>query len=250
MKLPSIGAMHRFICSWEYGTDCLGKGTVMLTNTGTGKNETGSKGPTILVVDDSPFIVDIFLRMLEKGGYRTLAAHSGEESLEILKLEKPDLILLDIMMEPLDGWKTLEKIKGNTITKDIPVLMLTAKQLTPGEAERYGPHIEDYILKPITDTELFSAVEHVLGRRMALQSDAEEARRAGASFGMVNEYARLSTNIDVNRRLMRILETTYIFRDSKINVTSSIARALKNMDANIKFQEARLEQIRQQIRTV
>ncbi len=102
---------------------------------------------TILVVDDSPFIVDVFVTMLERGGYRTVAAYGGEECLEILKTVTPDLILLDIMMEPVDGWETLEKIKENPQTKDIPVLMLTAKQLTPGEAQEYGIYIEDYVFK-------------------------------------------------------------------------------------------------------
>ena len=64
---------------------------------------------TILVVDDSPFIVDVFVTMLERGGYRTVAAYGGEECLEILKTVTPDLILLDIMMEPMDGWETLRR---------------------------------------------------------------------------------------------------------------------------------------------
>ena len=93
-----------------------------------------------------------------------MAAYGGEECLGILKTVTPDLILLDIMMEPMDGWETLEKIKENPVTKDIPVLMLTAKQLTPTEAEEYGIFIEDYVLKPITHRELYDAIEHVLGR--------------------------------------------------------------------------------------
>jgi len=89
---------------------------------------------TILVVDDSPFIVDVFINMLERGGYRSIAAYSGQECLDILKDVRPDLILLDIMMEPMDGWETLEHVKNNSETKEIPVLMLTAKQLTSEEA--------------------------------------------------------------------------------------------------------------------
>ncbi len=110
---------------------------------------------TIMVVDDSPFIVDVFVTMLERGGYRTVAAYGGEECLEILKTVMPDLILLDIMMEPMDGWETLERIKENPSTKEIPVLMLTAKQLTPAEAQEYGIYIEDYVLKPITHRGLY-----------------------------------------------------------------------------------------------
>ena len=67
---------------------------------------------TILVVDDNPSIVDIFVNMLQQRGYATLTATSGEQALQILKNTRPDMILLDIMMEPLDGWQTLERIKA------------------------------------------------------------------------------------------------------------------------------------------
>ncbi|MCX6697362.1 MAG: response regulator, partial [Methanoregula sp.] len=160
---------------------------------------------TILVVDDSPFVVDVFVTMLERGGYRTVAAYGGDECLEILKTVVPDLILLDIMMEPMNGWETLEYIKENPDTKDIPVLMLTAKQLTPSEAQEYGIYIEDYILKPITHRELYDAIEHVLNRRHTLKQDVEAAQKAGFDREIINEYARLSKSIDVNKRLIKIL---------------------------------------------
>jgi len=67
---------------------------------------------TILIVDDSPMIVDVFATMLQRGGYKPITSLSGEECLEVLKTTPPDLILLDIMMEPMDGWETLEKIKS------------------------------------------------------------------------------------------------------------------------------------------
>jgi len=202
---------------------------------------------TILVVDDSPFIVDVFVTMLERGGYRTVAAYGGEECLEILKTVTPDLILLDIMMEPMDGWETLEKIKENPATKDVPVLMLTAKQLTPTEAQEYGPYIEDYVLKPITHRELYDAIEHVLSRRQNIRADIDKAAQSGADEELVSEYARLSKGIDVNKRLMKILETTYNFNDSKVRVSDDISRALKTMDTNLKFQEARLQQLKTEL---
>jgi len=202
---------------------------------------------TILVVDDSPFIVDVFVTMLERGGYRTVAAYGGEECLEILKTVTPDLILLDIMMEPMDGWETLEKIKANPATKDVPVLMLTAKQLTPAEAQEYGTYIEDYVLKPITHRELYDAIEHVLSRRQLIRADIDKAAQGGANEELVSEYARLSKGIDVNKRLMKILETTYNFNDSKVRVSDDISRALKTMDNNLKFQEARLQQLKTEL---
>jgi two-component system OmpR family response regulator len=199
---------------------------------------------TILVVDDSPFIVDVFVTMLERGGYRTVAAYGGEECLEILKTVTPDLILLDIMMEPMDGWETLEHIKENLPTKEIPVLMLTAKQLTPAEAQEYGIYIEDYVLKPITHRELYDAIEHVLNRRQGIKSDVDIARQSGFDDQVVSEYARLSKGIDVNKRLLKILESTYNINDVKMRVSDEISRAIKSMESNIKFQETRLQQIK------
>jgi two-component system, OmpR family, response regulator len=202
---------------------------------------------TIMVVDDSPFIVDVFVTMLERGGYRTVAAYGGEECLEILKTVMPDLILLDIMMEPMDGWETLERIKENPSTKEIPVLMLTAKQLTPAEAQEYGIYIEDYVLKPITHRELYDAIEHVLNRRQAIKSDVDIARQSGFDAQVVSEYARLSKSIDVNKRLLKILETTYNINDVKMRVSEDISRAIKSMETNIKFQEGRLQQIKDEL---
>jgi CheY-like chemotaxis protein len=199
---------------------------------------------TILVVDDSPFIVDVFVTMLERGGYRTVAAYGGEECIEVLKTVTPDLILLDIMMEPVDGWETLERIKENPRTKDIPVLMLTAKQLTPTEAQEYGIFIEDYVLKPITHRELYDAIEHVLKRQQSIKSDIDLAKQSGFDAEIIAEYARLSKSIDVNKRLMKILETTYNFDDAKVRVSEEISNAIKGMEMNIKYQEDRLRQIK------
>jgi DNA-binding response OmpR family regulator len=148
------------------------------------------------------------------------------------------------MMEPMDGWETLERIKEDPATKDIPVLMLTAKQLTPAEAQEYGIYIEDYVLKPITHRELYDAIEHVLNRRQSIKSDMDLAKQSGFDAETISEYARLSKSIDVNRRLMKILETTYNFNDAKVRVSDEISRAIKSMEMNIKFQENRLQQIK------
>lgn len=198
---------------------------------------------TILVVDDSPFIVDVFVTMLERGGYRTVAAYGGEECLDLLKTVTPDLILLDIMMEPMDGWETLKRIKENALTKEIPVLMLTAKELTPAEAQEYGIYIEDYVLKPITHRELYDAIEHVLNRRQSIKTAMDMAKESGFDAEIIAEYARLSRSTDVNKRLMKILETTNNINDEKVRVSDEMARAIKSMDMNIKFQESRLRQL-------
>ncbi len=199
---------------------------------------------TILVVDDSPMIVDVFVTMLERGGYRPITAYSGEEALAVLKDTVPDLILLDIMMEPMDGWETLENVKGNLATKNIPVLMLTAKPLTPEEAREYGVFIEDYILKPTTHHQLYDAIEHVLQRRHSISADIERAKEAGVDQRIIDEYERLSKSVDINKRLLKILETTYSIKDAKVGMGENITRAIKSMATSIKLQEERLHQIR------
>jgi CheY-like chemotaxis protein len=206
---------------------------------------------TILIVDDSPMIVDVFATMLQRGGYNPITALSGEECLEVLKTKNPpDLILLDIMMEPMDGWETLEKIKANPATRNIPVLMLTAKPLTPEEANEYGPYIEDYILKPTTHHQLYEAIERVLTRRHSITADLERAREGGVDSRLIDEYERLSKSVDINRRLLKILETTYNIKDARAGVGEDITRAIKSMATSIKIQEERLNQIRAQIKSL
>jgi CheY-like chemotaxis protein len=200
---------------------------------------------TVMVVDDSPFIVDIFMTMLERGGYRSVAAYSGEECLEILDTVRPDLILLDIMMEPMDGWETLMHIKNRHSLKDVPVMMLTAKQLTPSEAQEYGIYIEDYIMKPITHRELYDAIENLLNRRRMIEMDIRMATEEGIDQHLIDEYSRLRRSIDINRRLLKILESTYKIYDENATVSDEIGMAIKSMDLNIRFQEHRLEEIRE-----
>jgi len=205
---------------------------------------------TILVVDDSPMIVDVFVTMLERGGYRPITAFSGEECLEVLNKTPPDLVLLDIMTEPMDGWETLGKIKTNPTSRDIPILMLTAKPLTPEEANEYGAYIEDYILKPTTHHQLYDAIEHVLARRHSIAADIERAREAGVDPRIIDEYERLSKSVDINRRLLKILETTYSIKDTRAGMGENIMRAIKSMATSIKLQDERLNQIRSQFSDV
>ncbi|EHQ35862.1 response regulator [Methanoplanus limicola] len=198
---------------------------------------------TILVVDDSPMIVDVFVAMLERGGYNPVASYSGPECLDKLKDINPDLILLDIMMEPMDGWETLENIKTNPETREIPVMMLTAKQLTPEEAQEYGAYIEDYVMKPTTHRQLYDAIEYILKRREKISFGVEMAKKAGIEDQIIDEFERLSRSVDVSKRLLRILESTYSLDDDDVRVGENIERAIKSMEMSIKLQEERLEQI-------
>lgn len=165
---------------------------------------------TILIVDDSAYLVDLFTKMLQRSGYQTVVAYSGEECLSVLEKVRPDLILLDIMMEGMDGWETLIKIKENSGTSDIPVMMETAKQLTPEEAENYYFLIEGYIMKPVTQKMLHEAIQHVFDRRAAIEITAARARDAGFPKSVIDEYKDMCRVADVNTQLRQILGSIYL----------------------------------------
>jgi len=117
---------------------------------------------TILIVDDNADIRDIFAIFLTVAGFSTLLASGGDECLELLKTNHPDLILLDIMMEPMDGWRTLTLIKNMPESKDIPVVMVTGKAITEGELQKYSGQFKTYLMKPVTADHLNEAIVEIL----------------------------------------------------------------------------------------
>jgi two-component system OmpR family response regulator len=203
---------------------------------------------TILVVDGHRDVVDIVAKMLERGGYRSVAAYSGKEGMEIVTTVTPDLILLEILMEQTDGWEMLERIKKNAATADTPVLILTTQQLTPAEMEKHGNDIEDYVLKPVTDFELYTAIEHVFHRRKTIQSDVDRAIKEGVDGDIVREYALLVRSIDINKRFLNLFETRYNLNNSSFTANDDISRALKKLDSTIRAEKTRLHEIEGKLR--
>jgi len=118
----------------------------------------------IMIVDDEPDTVDLVKLVLETEGYETSATYSGQEALDKISVERPDLVLLDIMMPHLDGWAVRKEIVENEDTKNIPVVMLTAKAQPLDKM--IGLHVvgvTDYITKPFGCQELVDRVKKVLG---------------------------------------------------------------------------------------
>lgn len=116
----------------------------------------------ILVVDDEADFVDMVRMRLEANGYEVLTAYNGRDGLEKAKAEKPDLILLDILMPELDGYTTLKELKNMGETKGIPVLVVTAK---PGMKDLFVIEgIADYIVKPFDDEDLLLRIKRALNR--------------------------------------------------------------------------------------
>jgi CheY-like chemotaxis protein len=118
---------------------------------------------TIMVVDDNPDIITIVRTILEGKGYSVLSATSGPELLNLLKTNKPDLIILDIMMPEMDGLEVLTRLKGLTETATIPVILLTAKVQYEDVLGGYKLGADYYITKPFTSTQLVNGINLLLG---------------------------------------------------------------------------------------
>jgi len=116
----------------------------------------------ILTVDDEPGIHDLLKIMLMKGGHETISALSGEEALEILKNEKVDRILLDVMMPGIDGWETLSRIRSDETIKDIPVIMVTVRGAETDKEESFKKKADGHLTKPIVMEQLLRTVDWVL----------------------------------------------------------------------------------------
>lgn len=106
---------------------------------------------TILVVDDHRDFVFATKLFLETQGYQVREAYDGLEALEAVEKEKPDLIILDVMMPRLDGWATLQVLQGNEATARIPVLMLTALKEPVNVLTGFDLGCTWFYTKPITD---------------------------------------------------------------------------------------------------
>ncbi len=118
---------------------------------------------TIMVVDDSPDLVEIVRLTLEGKGFNVRCAYSGKELLAALEKEKPDLILLDIMMPGMDGLEVLVRLKWKLGTASIPVILLTAKVHHEDVLRGYKLGTDHYIKKPFDNTQLVTSINRLLG---------------------------------------------------------------------------------------
>lgn len=201
----------------------------------------------VLVVDDNPEIISILGIFLKMRNYAVLTASGGEECLAILKNHVPDLILLDIMMEPMDGWETLEQIKRDPTTKSIPVLMLTGKMLTADEARQYRICIDDYIMKPFQLADIDAAIESVVIRKWKLKESLELGKKAGIEQEKFCELAILSRRISVNRKILNLLRKPEIAPIWSLEPGAGESEIIRQIDHITRIKENRAGQLLEEI---
>src|SRR5436190_4435818 len=108
----------------------------------------------ILIVDDEPTIVELLEEHLRSEGYETMRAFSGEEALQMLEADVPDLVLLDLMLPGMDGYEVCRLMQKDARLNHIPVIMLTARGAVPNKVLGYERGADDYIVKPFEPDEL------------------------------------------------------------------------------------------------
>ena len=116
---------------------------------------------TILVVDDERHIVRLVQVNLERAGYEVTTAYDGVEALEAVRSELPDMIILDVMMPRMDGFEALKKLRADAQTKDIPVIMLTAKAQDADIFKGWSSGVDSYLTKPFNPRELLAFVDRI-----------------------------------------------------------------------------------------
>jgi formate hydrogenlyase transcriptional activator len=147
-------------------------------------------GATVLVVDDEPLNVDLLEQELEAAGYRTLTASNGEQAIAIARQQRPDLILLDVMMAGIDGYETCRRLKAGDVTRPIPVIFLTALKEAFEKVRAFGVGAVDYVTKPFQTEELLARV----GAHVALRREIDDHRRSKATIRALVEQSNRSSD--------------------------------------------------------
>lgn len=132
----------------------------------------------ILVVDDEESLAEFVCRALRQQGYMTVCAFDGDSALSLIYEELPDLVVLDLMLPLMDGWEICRRVKSDSETKHIPILMLTARSSAEDVVQGLDLGADDYMRKPFPLDELLARVR-VLLRRTQQQADVRKVIENG-----------------------------------------------------------------------
>ncbi len=169
-------------------------------------NTATAQKPKILVVDDTPLNIGVLFDLLDNHQYEVFIAQNGESALQISQIEKPNLILMDVMMPGLDGFETCKRLKNQESTRDIPLIFITA--LTDIRDKVYGFNIGavDYITKPFQREEVLVRIRtHLMLQDLQarlreqneiLQQEIKERKRVESELQTANTLLKELVNLD------------------------------------------------------
>jgi len=165
----------------------------MSEQTGGGRCEEGAKAPEckLLVVDDTPANLNVLCELLEAEGYNLSIALNGPDALEIARETGPDLVLLDVMMPGMDGYEVCCRLKDDDRTRDIPVIFITAKDLTEGVVAGFESGGVDYITKPFREKEVLARVQtHLRLSQLSQELAGQNQKLAEKNEALEREIAQ------------------------------------------------------------
>lgn len=142
----------------------------------------------ILIVDDEKAIVDILNHNLRKDGYSTLQAYDGEEALNVFKKEKPDLVLLDVMLPKMDGFSVCKTIRQ---TDNTPIIMVTAKEDVVDKVIGLELGADDYITKPFSVREVMARIKANLRKWDGIETNKKDAESTDGTKNSMLEFGPL-----------------------------------------------------------
>lgn len=121
--------------------------------------------PRLVLVEDNEFNRDMLSRRLIKRGYEVLIAEDGQQGVELVRRERPDLVLMDMSLPVLDGWEATRQLKADAETRDIPVIALTAHAMNGDEEKARAAGCDDFDTKPVELPRILEKIEAMLQRR-------------------------------------------------------------------------------------
>ncbi len=157
-------------------------------------------GMKILMVDDTPSNLDILGHILKQVGLNVSVAPNGTIALKIINGDKPDLVLLDIMMPDISGYDVCRKLKENDDTKDIPVIFITAMAQTEDLVEGFEVGGVDYVVKPFQEQEVLARIGSQLSLRK-IAYEKEELIRKLDSLSRIDPLTKLSNRRDILEKM-------------------------------------------------
>jgi CheY-like chemotaxis protein len=128
-------------------------------------------GKTVMVVDDEVHIVHVVAIKLRSNGYEVVSAENGAEAFELARKTKPDIIVADFQMPVMTGLELVQKLREDPQTRDIPVIMLTARGFAIEEKMKEDLQISEFLSKPFSPKELLRHIEDTLYRKAVTQQN-------------------------------------------------------------------------------